>query len=186
MWVKASGSREKRKDNNQYQYIQGKLSGGHMSSHCGNRKEEDNTMPNTSETSRKVPNDCVKVVMMMALPDCRSLYHTSSVPIIRLTEYFQICTMVWYHCASGICWLIRQSACGPKNMPVINHPSMAGNLILDMSCPIKKEIPTAILFAEIKRFFYFTACADLLGFACDAVKNTLSDFALLCIIKKVK
>ena len=49
-------------------------------------------MPNTSDTSRKVPRDWVRVVMMMERPDFLILFQTSSVPIIRPTAHSRICT----------------------------------------------------------------------------------------------
>ena len=53
-----------------------------------------NTIPNTNDTSKKVPRDWVKVVMMMERPNFLILFHTSSVPIIRPTAHSSTWIMV--------------------------------------------------------------------------------------------
>lgn len=74
-----------------------------------------NTTPNTSETTAKVPSDWVRVVMMMALPERLILFQTSSVPIIRPTLHSKTWTSVSYHAASSISWLTRDRAWGPES-----------------------------------------------------------------------
>lgn len=72
--------------------------------------ENQNTTEKTSDTTKKVPSDWMRVVMMMDLPDFFSLFQTSSVPIIRLTEHSKIDSMVLYQPASITSWSITERA----------------------------------------------------------------------------
>ena len=83
--------------------------------------------PNTRLTTRNVPRDSVIVVTMIWLPDRRSLFQISSVPIIRPTVHSSMLSTVLYHCASSKGWLISPRAWGPNAIPVINHPKIAGS-----------------------------------------------------------
>ena len=93
--------------------------------------------PNTRLTTKKVPRDSVTVVTRICFPERRSLLQINSVPIIRPTVHSKILSVTLYHWASSRGWLISPRAWGPRAIPVINHPKIAGSPSLAAPFPRK-------------------------------------------------
>ena len=82
------------------------------------------------------------------------LFHTSSVPINKPTAHSRTCIKVLYQLASSKVSLTIDRACGPKIIPVISQPRIAGSLNLDTNFPIKKAIIIVTTSLKIKDIIY--------------------------------
>ena len=92
-------------------------------------------MPNTMLTTKKVPSDSVMVVTTICLPAFFIWFQSSSVPIIRPTVHSRMLSITSNQPAFKMSLLSSPTACGPRIIPTISHPKMAGSLNFEISLP---------------------------------------------------
>lgn len=93
------------------------------------------TIEKTKETNKKVKIDCTKVIPMICLPELLIFLKDISLPIITPAKHSNIFTNTSYHKELVISSVTIPTRYGPKTIPVISHPRMAGSLIFEISFP---------------------------------------------------
>ena len=114
---------------------------------------------NTRLTTRKVPRDSMTVMTTICLPVFFIWLQMSSVPIIRPTVHSSKLSVTSYQPDSIRCALRSPAAWGPKIIPAISQPRMAGSFSFEISLPANKAAAMVIMSLAISIIMWFTSFA---------------------------
>ena len=107
-----------------------------------------NTTINAAVTNKNVPIDCTKVIPKICFPDLAIFYKMISRPIITPAKHSRNFMKILYHKALVMSRVTTSARYGPKTIPAISQPRIAGSFNFETSLP---QIKATQVIAKMRR-----------------------------------